>query len=419
MKLAILLAGVGALALGWIGADPPADEVLVIVGGDVHGYLSPCGCTKPMTGGIRRRGTAVRNMTAGKKALVIENGGLVGNVGRQDELKAETLAEALKFMGADVVHFTSAEAALGRGVADALSRLSGKKLTSASFVNDRRLPIVPFVLAEGFLVAGVSLKAVELARHIDDRPTELVDAVDDVVSQAARKKLPLILMIEGGEADARRVAEMAPSAKLIIYSSTGDPSATPITLGDQTLVSPGEHGKSLLRLRYRQGRFQAYSVVKLTPEFGDDAKVIEVYGRYLSRVREEKLLDKLPRAKGPKFAGNPTCGSCHTGAMLAWEKSRHAGALHTLEIEKHDRDPDCTGCHVVGLESESGFRSRLLTPHLTDVGCESCHGPGAEHSTNPEMFPLPKVGEASCQSCHVKDHSPEFDFASYWKKIEH
>lgn len=419
MKLPLFVFGIATLSLGWIASDQPAKDVVVIVGGDVHGYLSPCGCTKPMTGGIRRRATAIRNMTAGKASLILENGGLVKGGGRQDEMKAETLAEALKFMGADAIHFTSTEAALGRGVTESIARLCGAKLTSASLANDRALPIAPYISAKGFLVGGVSLRAAELARHAEDRPAELADALDGLVIRAKQLRLPLVLMVEGRETDARTVAAMTPEAKLIVYSTSGDPAPSPIQIGDQVLVSPGEHGKSLIRLRYTKGAFQNYTVVKLTPEYADDAKVLGVYTRYLDRVTDEHLLEKMPRKKGSKFAGNPTCGSCHADAMLTWEKSRHAGALHSLEIEKHDRDPDCTGCHVVGLEYEKGFQSRRLTPHLTDVGCESCHGAGGDHSTNPTAYPMLKIGEESCRSCHVKDHSPEFDFATYWKKIRH
>lgn len=419
MKLFLLCGGLATIAFGWVGQKAGGDDVVVIVGGDVHGYLSPCGCTKPMMGGIRRRATAIRNMTSGKRALVLENGGLVGNVARQDEMKAETLAEALRFIQVDAIHLTTAEGALGRGMVEALARLSGSKVTSASVENTRAMPVAPFIVADGFLIGGVTVDAGPLARHLEDHPVLVQDAVEGLASQASKRKLPLVLMVGGGEADARAVASLAPQAKLIVYSSTGDPPKAPIAVGDQMLVTPGEHGKSFVRLWYAQGKFQAYGVVTLTPEFTDDAKVVSVYRRYLDRVRDERLLEKLPRTKGQAFAGNATCGTCHSEAMLAWEKSRHAGALHTLEIEGHDRDPDCTGCHVVGLDSEKGFRSRLLTPHLTDVGCESCHGAGANHSVDPAKFPMPKAGEASCRPCHVKDHSPEFDFATYWKKIEH
>ena len=47
--------------------------------------------------------------------------------------------------------------------------------------------------------------------------------------------------------------------------------------------------------------------------------------------------------------------------------------------------PNWISCHVVGWNPQkyfpykSGFWSLETTPQLTDVGCESCHGPGSRH----------------------------------------
>jgi hypothetical protein len=85
----------------------------------------------------------------------------------------------------------------------------------------------------------------------------------------------------------------------------------------------------------------------------------------------------------------------------------------------HQRDPDCVGCHVVGLEYQGGFRSAALTPQLENVGCENCHQAAARHAASPATNPLRKVGEAACAVCHVPDHSPGFDFTRFWAKIRH
>jgi hypothetical protein len=101
-----------------------------------------------------------------------------------------------------------------------------------------------------------------------------------------------------------------------------------------------------------------------------------------------------------------------------WKTSDHAHALKTLVAEAHDRDPDCVGCHVVGLDRVGGFVGAEKTPHLAHVGCESCHGPAARHVREPQT-PMPKVGAAGCSSCHDPRNSPRFSFASYWPRIQH
>jgi hypothetical protein len=110
---------------------------------------------------------------------------------------------------------------------------------------------------------------------------------------------------------------------------------------------------------------------------------------------------------------------CHAEDYRIWQRTAHAKAMQTLIDEKHDKDPECVVCHVVGLEFEGGFQSMQKTPTLKDVGCESCHGPARKHVQDPENHRLGKAGEKSCMSCHVPAHSPGFDFETYWKKIEH
>lgn len=418
MKLWLLALALTSLAVGaWPRSE--AKEVLLLIGGDSHGYLSPCGCTKPMSGGIRRRAAAVRNLATGKPALVLENGGLVHGLGRQDQLKAETISEALKAMDCDAVNLTSSEAAMGRGMVESIARLTNNKLTSSSIANQVGLPITEALEEEGIWVAGLSIKANAIATDLTDRPVNLDEALETLETRAAQAKEPLVVMLEGQESDARALAKSHPAIRVIVYSALGDPPSAPTQEGNTLLVTPGEHGKSVIRLKYRDHKFQDYAVIKLDPDIPDDPSVSRFYDRYLDRVTNEKLMDAMPRIAGPKFAGTATCGMCHGDALETWKKSAHSHALKTLESEKHGRDPDCVACHVVGVDNENGFRSRDLTPELADVNCESCHGPGNDHANDPAKFPLPKVGEASCMKCHVKEQSPNFDFLKYWEKIKH
>jgi hypothetical protein len=154
---------------------------------------------------------------------------------------------------------------------------------------------------------------------------------------------------------------------------------------------------------------------------GDDAATREIIRQYLSHVASENLLGKVGKQKSPNgqaFAGTAKCLTCHAKAHNAWKGSAHAKAFQTLVTAGHQADPDCVGCHVVGLEYQGGFRTAQQTPHLKDVGCESCHLPQATHAKNPKIRPK-KVGAASCANCHVPDHSPKFDFKTFWAKIRH
>ena len=95
----------------------------------------------------------------------------------------------------------------------------------------------------------------------------------------------------------------------------------------------------------------------------------------------------------------------------------------------------------------SGYLGLKETPHLSQNGCENCHGPGSEHVAaerdkakynDQQRAQLRaelqlkvvknegnKEGQAfkdvvkMCMECHDLDNSPEFDFQVYWPEVEH
>ena len=59
-----------------------------------------------------------------------------------------------------------------------------------------------------------------------------------------------------------------------------------------------------------------------------------------------------------------TCGACHAGAYVAYQKSRH----YELESKGDFRVPGCTTCH-------GGMGSRSSSPRAIESQCRQCHGP--------------------------------------------
>jgi hypothetical protein len=409
------LAGVGAAAL-----SPPSPEPhVLLLSGDTDGYLSPCGCTKPMSGGILRRATAVKTLAAEGRTTILENGGLIGGRGRQDVLKAETLAQALRSMGVTAVHVGEAEAALGQGMVMALGNLMEGRLMSGSLRPSETNRLARTLAHGPFLIGAASADPDAVARPLLERPMPMDESIRHLLDEARDAELVPILMLRGNLAQARAAALRWPDLRLIQYRSGGSPPAEPERVGRTLLVTPGERGIHVLRLLYHSDRFEGYLPVRLGPEHRDDPDAQRLYSMYQHRVRDEKLLEQLPRNATAAFAGSKTCGSCHVDAKKVWSETTHAGALATLERDGHDRDPDCVGCHVVALDSTQGFRSRGETPDLADVGCESCHGPGLAHAMDPTNIRTMRDATRSCVSCHTPTTSPGFDFPSFWQRIQH
>jgi hypothetical protein len=371
-----------------------------------------------MSGGIRRWAAAVRKVDDPSRVVVLENGGMVGGDGLQDHLKAEALAEALDSVKVTAINLTSSEARLGAGEVSQLSQLSRNKFVSTSLGSTPGLGIEPFVKRGPFLIGGAVSIQGGLAMLGPD-PLGPESAAKALSDKAMAIGLVPILMLEGDREAATRIAQSSPLIRLIVFSQTGDPLAKPYVVGKTLLVTPGERGKFLVRLSYSRGRFVGETPIDLGPAVADDAYVGKVYAAYLRSVDRENLIASWPRKETAGFVGAEKCGSCHQSSYATWKGSKHSGAYRDLSAQGHGKDPDCVVCHVTGLGSTKGFKGLAGTPGLAFVGCESCHGPGAEHSANPNVFKMSKIGEASCKSCHEVENSPKFQFLTYWAQIKH
>jgi hypothetical protein len=340
-------------------------------------------------------------------------------MGRQDEIKAETLAESYAATKVDAINLTVREATLGRGSVAAVQRLSGGALTTLSLNPSETLEAKRQVESGPFLIGGADAGQTVLASKLGEQPSDNVAGVTELLTEAKSLGLAPVLLWSGDEPSARAIARKHPDLAAIVYTSDSVPQNRPNTEGSTWLLTPGSRGRALVSARWDGSKFTDYRALPLGPEFADDPDVSRAYARYLDRVASEGLLMNIPRTSATKFAGSEKCLKCHQKAAKIWKASDHVKAFATLEHEKHDMDPDCVGCHVVGLDSTSGFRSRTSTPSMTGVGCESCHGPAADHAMHPRKDRLQKTKEAACKKCHNPDHSPKFNFGAFWKRIRH
>lgn len=399
MKLFLWLAAALAFATA---ATPhrPDDEWTVVIMGDTQGYLSPCGCTYPMSGGIVRRAQALAGQDS-SKTLVLDVGHLSGGLGRQNEMKAECLAEAMSSFKVDAAVLAGDDLRLGPGFVTNLSSLGRFVWLSAS-------PEVVNV-------------------PVQDRFTKgpfRVFLADEAGADSDWKGSGSIVLVDGDVAKARELAGNHSGLAMVVYRSSTAP-REPERVGDTLLVSCGARGKAIVQARWSGGKFVTAKTVELDPQW-DAAKpsttakeVAGAFRRYLGRVEREGLVEAMPRTATPEYAGPKTCSPCHQAAATAWAKSAHNHALTTLEDKGQARDPECLPCHVTGLDSTVGFRTRKATPTLADVTCESCHGPLKRHAAAPAAEKPPKVGRQVCATCHTLEHDPRFDFDKAWPKIAH
>jgi hypothetical protein len=166
-----------------------------------------------------------------------------------------------------------------------------------------------------------------------------------------------------------------------------------------------------------------------------DASIADLATDYRDKIRETKLAiddpahlreDMIPGVQPRNaYAGSQSCAGCHITAFGTWASSQHAHAFATLTTLKADADPNCVGCHTIGFGTPTGFRRAAgAGSPMIDVGCESCHGPAAEHvmarSAGGEVTAhLRPVGAGDCQKCHHGEFSRPFNFDEFWPTIAH
>jgi predicted CXXCH cytochrome family protein len=120
------------------------------------------------------------------------------------------------------------------------------------------------------------------------------------------------------------------------------------------------------------------------------------------------------------------CGNCHVEKQAGWAGTAHADAWATLEASP-GAQALCEGCHSVNelgntVTASAGYKV-TGEARYEDVQCESCHGPGLTHVTNPlgTNAPLPPLNVGidatqGCGECHSGSHQP---FVEEWTLSRH
>jgi hypothetical protein len=131
---------------------------------------------------------------------------------------------------------------------------------------------------------------------------------------------------------------------------------------------------------------------------------------------EEKV--KTEEKPAAAYVGDRRCKVCHLATFKAWEKTAHAHAFETLKNEER-KNPICIACHTTGYGA-GGYGSKDMVVDLSNVQCESCHGPGSLYSRSSVMrererseeLGLVRIGPETCTRCH-NENSPTFRVFDY------
>ncbi len=453
---------------GW-----PKPEVALVITGQQLGYIEPCGCTglENQKGGLARRHTLIRQLQdeRGWAVVPLDVGSQVRRYGRQQEIKFQHTASALRTLGykavafgADDLRLPAGELLSGTNVSDDVPSI----FTSANvaLISRELTPQFQVIEAGGKKIGVVAVLGDAFERKLEGSDLVHEAAIDGLKQSCTKLKEQncdyYVLLAHAPLDESQKIAQEVPLFDLVVTSGGGGLPSTDLepiegTKAKLLKVSHKAMHAGVIGIFDDRENPVRYQSIALDGALKDSPEMLQLLADYQEQLKSEGLaglgLKPQPLPGGARFVGSETCGECHTKAMEVWKNTPHAHATDSLVTPPNSRgsiarhfDPECLSCHVTGWEPqkfypfESGYLSLDQTKHLQHNGCENCHGPGSAHVAAEQSFAdeaaklklreamkLPIAGgkaEAKCRECHDEDNSPDFShrgFAAYWKEVEH
>lgn len=426
---------------------PPvaARQVRVHLTCDVSGRIEPCGCFTGQYGGLSRVQTVL--MAEGLPTLRVDAGDSIAGAEDYHVIQYGHVLKAFASLGFHAVNLGRREAALDAETLRKLAAASPVPLVSANVVDARtQEPVAkPWLQVK---VDGVSYGILGIVDPHSVGETGLgagLQLLDP--ASAISKHLPevkkgadvLVLLAFAREERMKELAAQFFEFQLILGGDVPQPSQEPLRANRSLILATTNQSRALGFFEAKlnaNGTLSApkQQIVFMADNIPEDPGIIGHAEAYRAEVRNAKLAiddpqrvrdDAVPgvRATG-KFVGSESCSACHAEDYAIWQKSGHAVAFPALQRRESDADPSCIGCHTIGFGTESGYRRAFEGKRLTQVGCESCHGPGSTHveqrtQGKEPTFKFRPLAAADCTTCHHGEFSRPFEWDEFWKLIVH
>lgn len=447
-------------------------DLALVLTGLLEGYVEPCGCAgmARMKGGLSRRADFLKSLRAeGWPVMAIDAGLIPSGYGFQEELKFDMAINAFYLMGYSAIGISQNELRfpahylLKYTVPPSPTEKSLFVSANIGVYDFLELYTQPYKVIEqnGIRIGVTSVVDTSSLSSLDEKiktkqPDERLNAI--LVDLKQEECDHLILIAHGSEKFVEDLIADFPDFDVVI---TGDSPTTPPleprrTENGQFIIEVGEKGKYavVLGIYGDSVRYQRVALDSRYNQSGDVHLLMKEYQDVLRGIVEPQGFKGLnimavespdKQTKGD-YVGSSKCGSCHTDAYDQWRETRHSTAWKSISSDPptehsadppRDCDPDCVSCHVVGWNGiehvpyQGGYTDMKATPFLANVGCESCHGPGSNHiqaelgsdtAAQTRLRQAMLVGDGVkqvCYTCHDLDNSPNFDFDTYYEKIDH
>ncbi len=447
LAIALLLGGCRpGGASGPSGSNGDAPVVPLFFTSQTHGRLTHCGCFSGQYGGLARLRSAIEVDGPFAGAIGVDVGDALEGPEDYQLLKYKQVVKAYAEMRYVVLNAGHREAGLSAEALRTVAAASPMPLVSANLL-DRATgkPVLP-----GWTVIREGGRRIAFVGVVD--PRGLADtlgeglAVEDmatclgrILPAVMREADVLVLLAFTDEASLTALSAQFYEFSLILGGKVSQPAQALQKQGQSYIYYTANEAKSFGALELVLpkagppfvGQHAITLLDKRYMEHDEILALVMAYQREVGQTRlavdspEHVMAERIPGARaGASYVGSQACMNCHPGAAKVWQQSGHSGAFNALVEKRADADPSCIGCHTVGFGTPSGYRREYGAAKLTQVGCESCHGPGSTHiaqrqSGGPVTAHFRPIGPGDCLKCHHGDFSRPFEWDKFWWHIQH
>ena len=414
---------------------------------DTQGRLVPCGCFSGQLGGLTRLHTML-DLLAATNSIRVDVGDAIGGAEDYHRIQYGNILAAYSKMGFVALNMGQREARLDAGHLKQFAETNSVPMISANLLAaETGEPLLaPFTLIERSGMK-IGILGVTDDHAIRDELGEgvKIGEMSLAISQALPKLKAatdvLILLAFTDEPGLRKLAEEFYEFDLILGGRVQQ-SAQELERANRSYIYyTANKSRTLgsIMLRHRPGersKVTGNDIMLLTPQIPQHKEIKALAADYRKKIRTTKLdiddpeklkADQVPGVRlSSGYVGSDACMNCHQDAFKKWKRSRHAHAFRSLELfdADADADPTCIACHTVGFGTVSGYQRKFGKTKFTDVGCESCHGPGSQHvdqytKGGDITFKFRPLGKDSCRKCHYGEFSRPFDWDSFWPPVKH
>ena len=379
---------------------PPSTVILYT--GNTKSHLEPCGCYQEQSGGLSRRAYAIEQIRQfGYPTFVVDAGNIFDGKEKIDAQRCQTNMKALSEMECLAVALSQADLTY-----DDNYLIQQKDVATFPF-------LAPSGMQKNFTEPFATKEAGQhtIAFVAGEVPEQAASEADIIVALGNPKELKHIdVVILPDEIEA-----MNSDTNLLYVGSKSE---------DKTL------GLLALWINANGEVENHYGThIALTGEVGESDIIRGMLTDFYKGTAEEYKSSGLPlfaeqelEKQNSEYISASTCKGCHEQEYLQWSATRHAFAYQTLIKKERYFDPNCVSCHTTGFGYATGYQIGDQDSMLKGVQCETCHGPGKQHTGNPKKTNIRSGKDTSlCLQCHDTEHSPGFEevVALHTKDVNH